>query len=207
MAITPHFLVAVFGVAAMSERFGIIRGTSNHVDSLTSYKVEPPRPITNYNDVIGFSAERFDKLGFSFAEDPVLSGDAVLIKRSVIDKIGVFDFSYFGYFGDIDFGMRSHLAGFKLVCAKGAWLFHHGGGYVKTEAIRSGKSLDEAMEERLKIVNAAYQVFRAKWDPSLPPNFSEATIDDYGAFSERAPLRPALKCELPSKILNDLLII
>ena len=33
----------------------------------------------------------------------------------------------FGYFGDIDYGVRAHLAGFKLVCAKGAWLFHETG--------------------------------------------------------------------------------
>ena len=41
---------------------------------------------------------------------------------------------------------RAHLAGFKLVCAKGAWLFHSGRGHIVAEVNRSGAA-GEAREK------------------------------------------------------------
>ena len=79
----------------------------------------------------------FEINGLAFTEDQVLSGDSILVKRAVLERIGVMDTQFFGYFGDVDFGLRCHLAGFKLICAKGAWLRHEGAGHIKTEADRT----------------------------------------------------------------------
>ena len=49
----------------------------------------------------------------------------------LLDKVGTFDPRYFGYFGDIDFGLRVQRGGLKMVCAKGAWLWHEGAGRVQ----------------------------------------------------------------------------
>lgn len=206
MAVTPYFLMAVLGVAALSARFGIVRGTSNWVDSHTEHMIEPPKPLPTYGDVAQFSARQFERLGLAFVEDRMLSGDAVLVKRSVVEKIGVMDCRFFGYFGDVDFGMRAHLAGFQLVCAKGAWLHHQGAGHIRTEAARSGRAQALLNAERMKLVEAAYQVFREKWDPSLPASVSEVGFNDYNAFSERAPLHPELRCDLPSSVLENLIV-
>jgi 2,4-dienoyl-CoA reductase-like NADH-dependent reductase (Old Yellow Enzyme family) len=49
------------------------------------------------------------------------------------------DLRFFGYFGDVGFGLRAHLAGFKLVCAKGAWLWHRRAGHVMADAIKKSR--------------------------------------------------------------------
>jgi len=206
MLVTPHFLLALLGVAALDARFGIIRGTSNFVDSHPEHTVALPGELKSYGDVLSFSASRFNDLGLHHVEDRMLSGDAVLVKRRLIERIGVFDCRFFGYFGDIDYGMRAHLAGFKLVCAKGAWLHHLGGGYVKTEAMAGGKDYATLMAERLKVVDDAYQLFKAKWDPTLPPHVAEVTLTDYCALAERAAPRPALACAVPPSLIATLVV-
>jgi len=137
MIITPQFFSAVLGVAALSREFGIVRGTSNYCDSHPEHALAPPGFIRRYTDIVSFSQASFEINGLAHTEDRVLSGDAVLISRALIDRIGVLDLRFFGYFGDVDYGLRAHLAGFKLVCAKGAWLWHKGAGHVKAEDRKS----------------------------------------------------------------------
>ncbi len=172
MVITPHFFAAVLGVAALRRDIGIVRGTSNYCDSHPEHVVIPPDFLTRYTDVASFSQAMFEIRGLSFVEDSVLSGDAVLISRSLIERIGVLDLRFFGYFGDVDYGLRAHLAGFKLVCAKGAWLWHKGAGHVKAEANTKKRDLSILHRERMRLVDNAYQVFREKWDPSLPGSYA-----------------------------------
>jgi len=49
----------------------------------------------------------------------------MLIKREVIKRIGHLDEAYgIGGFDDTDFSRRAHLAGYKCVCAKDAYVYH-----------------------------------------------------------------------------------
>jgi hypothetical protein len=158
-------------VAALDASFGIVRGTSNFVDAFPQYSVTPPVPIRSTEDVNAFSAYCARTLGLATREDELLTGDAALISRALLDKAGVFDTRFFGYFGDVDFGLRARRAGFKMVCALGAWLFHERAGYYRDEAVRRKVSQDVVDADRMRVVNAAYQVFRAKWDPTMPENY------------------------------------
>jgi GT2 family glycosyltransferase len=171
MVITPHFFTAVLAVSALKRDYGIVRGTSNYCDSHPEHTVIPPSDLHSYVDVANFSRAIFESKGLTVVEDSMLSGDAVLISRSLVDRIGVLDLRFFGYFGDVDFGMRAHLAGFKLVCAKGAWLWHKGVGHVIADALKKKQALSIAHAERKKLVETAYQVFRQKWDQSLPSTY------------------------------------
>ena len=200
MVITPKFFTAVLGVAALSHDFGIVRGTSNFCDSHPEHSVVvPPNFLRRYNDVASFSQAIFEIKGLAFAEDRVLSGDAVLISRSLIDRIGVLDLRYFGYFGDVDYGLRAHLAGFKLVCAKGAWLWHKGAGHLKADAIKKKQDFSNSHTERMKLVENAYQVFRQKWDPSLPATYSQLALLDLFPMAEKNAARIDLKYEFPAE--------
>ena len=52
-------------------------------------------------------------------------GFCMLIKREVIDRIGILDEAYgIGGFDDTDFSRRADLAGYKCVCAQGAYVYH-----------------------------------------------------------------------------------
>jgi GT2 family glycosyltransferase len=199
MLMTPSFLMALIGVSAVRTDFGIVRGTSNYVDSHPEHRVPAPSDMRTYQDLEKFSRSVLESNGLAYTEDRELSADAVLIKRSVIERIGVMDLRFFGYFGDIDYGMRAHVAGFKLVCAKGAWLFHKGAGHIRTD--KAGA--DAAFARRMEWVEQAYQAFREKWDATLPGAYGQLKSRDFLALAERRAERTALKCDLSPSVLSD----
>lgn len=49
-----------------------------------------------------------------FAEYPFASGSLICIKKSVVDKIGLWDESYFLYYDEVDYCMRAKREGFKI---------------------------------------------------------------------------------------------
>jgi GT2 family glycosyltransferase len=199
MLMTPSFLAALVAVSALRVDIGVVRGTSNYVDSHPEHTVAAPADLRTYKDVESFSRMMLDRGGLAYTEDRELSADAVLIKRSVIERIGVMDLRFFGYFGDIDYGMRAHAAGFRLVCAKGAWLFHKGAGHIKADTAGT----NAAFARRMGWVEQAYQAFRDKWDATLPGTYAELKSRDFLTLATRKADRVALKYELPPAVLND----
>ena len=194
MLITPYFLTAVFGVAGLVAKAGTIRGTSNHADSHPEHSILPPADVKDMDDVLRFSGSIYAANALRHQTDRLLSGDAVLVKRALIDAIGVMDIRFFGYFGDVDYGLRARLAGFDLVCAKGAWLYHLAGGHMLREIEKSGRSWQEHKAQRMRLVQDAYLVFRDKWRLNLPgaftgnPDFFDLLPP--GARAERYDLPP-----------------
>ena len=172
MLLTPYFLTAILGVATLAETSGVIRGTSNFTDSHPEHSVSPPTKLTGLDDILRFSGSIFMTNGLLHQTDRLLSGDAVLVKRALIDAIGVMDVRFFGYFGDVDYGVRARLAGFDLTCAKGAWLYHLAGGHMIREVEKTGGSWQAHKTNRMRLVRDAYLAFRKKWNLALPESFS-----------------------------------
>ncbi|MCX6744225.1 MAG: glycosyltransferase family 2 protein [Candidatus Parcubacteria bacterium] len=52
------------------------------------------------------------------------SGAAVLIKKEVLEKIGLFAADFFMYHEDLDLGWRMRMAGYKIMLAPGAVVYH-----------------------------------------------------------------------------------
>ncbi|MBN9414486.1 hypothetical protein ABS71_01535 [bacterium SCN 62-11] len=164
MQVTPHFLNALLGVAGLRPEIATVRGTSTYTDSFPEYKVVPPFRLRGYEDILAFSDFVSDYHGLSYRKDRLFSGDAVIVNRAVLEKIGGFDPQFYGYYSDFDFGLRAQQAGFELVCAQGAWLFHEGAGHVKDE----GPDLEQSTRRRDELIQADYLRFRSKWEPQLP---------------------------------------
>ena len=63
---------------------------------------------------------------YIYPELPIVNGFCFMIKRSVIDKIGYMDEKNFpiGYGEEVDFCIRSYIAGFKSVIADDTFVFH-----------------------------------------------------------------------------------
>jgi GT2 family glycosyltransferase len=201
MVITPYYLRTLLEVAELEPDFGIVRGTSDYVDCFPQHQVRPPLPIRGITDIFNFSKLVRTYEGLHCDDDDFLTGDAFLVKRVVLDRIGVMDSRYFGYFGDIDFGLRAQRAGFRLGCAKGAWLRHVGAAYYKTEAARSGRAYAEVHAARMAVVQAAYAQFRAKWDPALPEQYPGVQHVEFAALRARPPLTSENEASLsPSTI-------
>jgi len=196
MYVTPAWLRTVLAVAALDSRIGIVRGTAEIVDSFPHHEVKPPFVERTHEDLLTFADYMAKARGLEHTDDDILSGDAVLIRRPLLNAIGVMDRRFFGYFGDPDYGLRARRAGFRLVCAKGAWLKHYGQGHIKAEAQKSGGNASEADRRRMQLVQAAYQEFRAKWDPALPPTFVNTDQIDWKKLMA-LPKSPALDFVAP----------
>ena len=171
MLVTPDYVRTLMAVAASNDTIGLVRGTSPFVDAFPEHCIAPPVPIRTLDDLDAFARFVADYHGLAWTEDRLLTGDSMLIKREVFNKIGVFDPRYFGYFGDIDFGLRVQRAGFKMACAKGAWLWHEGQGAYRDQAQRTNTEYKEIHRKRMEVVRAAYAAFRQKWDESMPPAY------------------------------------
>jgi GT2 family glycosyltransferase len=171
MLLTPDYVRTLLAVSASDASIGLVRGVSPYVDCFPQHRVVPPFGIRSFEDLDAFGRYVSEYWGLQWAEDRLLTGDSMLIKREVIDKIGVFDPRYFGYFGDIDFGLRVQRAGFKMVCAKGAWLWHEGAAAYKDKARSTQQDYSIIHNARMQVVNDAYKKFREKWDLSMPPNY------------------------------------
>lgn len=51
-------------------------------------------------------------------------GGAMFVRKALIDEIGLFDSRYFMYYEDLDFGIRSWLAGYKVLYTPEAVVYH-----------------------------------------------------------------------------------
>lgn len=204
MMITPSYVSTILAVAAFHDTYGIVRGTSAHTDSHPEHQIVPPVQLKGYDDILHFSEMIAAINGLHHVQDNVLAGDSILIKRQVIEKIGVLDNRFFGYFGDVDYGLRAHLAGFKLICSKGAWLHHEGAGYIKGEAAANGTAdLSGPHQERMRRVQTAYEAFRHKWDMDLPEKYSELKSLHLFEMAERNAHKITLKCDLDADLVKD----
>lgn len=58
------------------------------------------------------------------AETDYVTGAAMMVKREVFERIGILDDNYFLYYEDTDFCLRAKKAGFKIVYAPAAVVYH-----------------------------------------------------------------------------------
>lgn len=75
-------------------------------------------------------------------------GCGMIFRRAVLDRIGPFDSSLFNYYDDVDVGIRTWKAGYKIVVAKDSEVDH---GFSYTERILKNKVL-LCERNRLRII-------------------------------------------------------
>jgi len=122
--VCPAYIRELLFVARSDKRFGVVRGCSNYVDNnKESHNITPPL-LRSFEEFVGFGSAIERQFHGQTIIDDYLVGDAFLVKRSVIDRIGTLDPQFYGYFADGDFGVRVRAAGFDLVLARGAYAGH-----------------------------------------------------------------------------------
>lgn len=62
------------------------------------------------------------------SETPFVTGCSLMIKRSVIEKIGQLDDAFYLYLEDLDYGLRAKSAGFRLVYYPSSVIWHVNAG-------------------------------------------------------------------------------
>lgn len=72
----------------------------------------------------------------SVIETTFAHGACMILRKSMIERIGLFDPDYFFYHDDVDFSLRARLAGFKVVCVPTSIVYHKGGGTISDSFMR-----------------------------------------------------------------------
>jgi GT2 family glycosyltransferase len=62
------------------------------------------------------------------------SGTACLIRKSALEKVGYLDEDFFAHMEEIDLNWRFHLAGYRIISAPGAVVYHKAGSTLKPDA-------------------------------------------------------------------------
>ena len=103
-----------------------------------------------------FGKNSSDGRGLEWQELDTARGFCMLIKREVIDKIGLFDEVYgIGYFEEKDFSRRARRAGYICARAKASFVYH-----------KDRASFDK-IKEREEIFKRNEAIYRKKWGRSL----------------------------------------
>jgi GT2 family glycosyltransferase len=168
MILTRDCALELFDVCDAQPTFGVFRPRSRKMDFAEKMTLAPPEAVVGQEDAERFAAEARREFKGQVVGWPILIGDALLIRRAVIDKIGVLDTRFYGYWADIDYGVRVQRAGWRHGIAAGAWL-HHWGGASGHETAPPPEEAKRLHEEMLAHSNAAYQAFREKWGAHLLP--------------------------------------
>lgn len=91
-------------------------------------------------------------------EASTVSGAAMMIKRDVFEKIGLFEEKYFIYWEDMEFTWRTILCGYKVFTNYNSIVFHLTGGY--TKKIEKERWIYEKVKNRIhthvKLMNEKY---------------------------------------------------
>jgi len=104
-------------VANMAGDIGIVNPSSNNLGQ----RPATGQPLELYAESLKSQAGKFVELGAAI-------GFCMLIKRDVIEKVGIFDEIYgMGNFEDTDFSRRAIKEGYKCVRACGAYVHHREG--------------------------------------------------------------------------------
>ncbi|MBZ9578201.1 glycosyltransferase family 2 protein [Patescibacteria group bacterium] len=97
-------------------------------------------------------AQELESYSGEYSRLPWASGFCMLIKRKVIQEVGLFDEIYgMGTFEDADFSKRAQRAGFLSVCAKAAYVYHR-----ERRSFMKFKKFDRDFERNR-------QIFFSKW--------------------------------------------
>jgi GT2 family glycosyltransferase len=166
--ITPCYLRTLLEAARENPQLGILRGRSNFVDNgLAAHNVMLPKAVTSMIDLFNVGAEFARSFGHAYEADPFLVGDAFLVTRPVIDRIGTFDPRFFGYFADPDYGLRARIAGFELGLVRGAFAFHKQDA--NFDYLPEQERAKKANRRRQRVVEN-WDRFKLKWE--LPADMS-----------------------------------
>jgi GT2 family glycosyltransferase len=110
------------------------------------------------------------------------SGCALLIRREVFERVGLFDPDYFFFFEDVDLCLRAHGAGYSTLCVPAARAYHAGG---RSIGRRSPKRVYFATRNHLKL-DAGLD--RMRWRRFLRAGLIVAYNAAYVVTSPDAPL-------------------
>ncbi len=114
--LTPDWLSSMVDVASSDSSIGVVNPQSNNFGKFP----------TRGESLDNFAAELSNEFRGKYIEVGQCIGFCMLIKRALIDRIGLLDGEQgFMFFEDTDYCYRAKREAFKCVIALGAYVYHH----------------------------------------------------------------------------------
>ena len=158
--VTKGWLAEMIRVAEGSPRIGLINPSSNTLGQKPDKKGES----------VDAYAERLKKETASFTEIGSAIGFCMLIKKEVVEKIGVFDEIYgMGNFEDTDYSRRVIKEGYICARAHRAYVYHDEGSSFGRNSV-----FDENFERNRQIYE--FRWGKRKWIAYIIPSFDDNMI-------------------------------
>lgn len=152
VVVTENWLEQLLLVAEQDETIGILGPVTNYISGWQLVK------NVNYDTNSLEGLDRFANEWRATNQESIINswrvvGFCMLIKRSVINKIGGLDTRYgLGNFEDDDFCIRAAIAGFKTVIVKSCFVHHFG-----------SKSFLALGDKYKKLLENNWEIFKEKW--------------------------------------------
>ncbi len=147
--VTTHWLDTLLQALHSDPRIGIVGPCSNNVSG-------SQRVAACYEDLAGlerFAAELKRAHGGEWRDTERVVGFCLLMRRSLVDKIGLLDEQFgIGNFEDDDYCRRARLAGFRCLIARDAFVHHFGGMTHRGEGV-----------DHVALLARNQQLFDLKW--------------------------------------------
>ncbi len=152
--VTEHWLDNMLECIESDPSIGVVGPRSNYVNGPQFIAVD----YESINDMHRFAREFNSQGPDKWFDVEVIIGFCMLMKREVVDKIGMFDERFkIGNFEDNDFCTRAKMAWYRLVCAGNTFIHHFGNKTFNGNQM----PYEEIMLENMK-------VFAEKWGLNKP---------------------------------------
>lgn len=131
--VTPNWIENMIAVFERDSRVGIVSPLTNHTASGPQVDPDAVRLTPEKAFLYAESIQHRDE---PLYEPHRLAFFCVMIRREVIEKVGLFDERYeYGNFEDYDFCFRTVMAGYRLAVARNSFVYHHGSATFKENNI------------------------------------------------------------------------
>jgi len=139
------WLGEMIGIMESSPDIGVVNPSSNTLGQFPGPGESIESCASGLKNFKGQMQEMYSARGF-----------CMLIKRAVVDSIGFLDEAYgMGYFEESDYSVRARRAGFRIVRAKGAYVYH------------KEETTFNSMADKRALFEKSEKVYNRKWGRPL----------------------------------------
>ncbi len=169
---SPAYLRELVRTALSNPDCGILHGCSNFVDNDSALHNLPARDFDTREAFFAYAEEiAWRNRDSPLIDERFLVGDAFLVSRRVIDRIGTFDTRFLGYCCDLDFGLRARIAGFRMALQRSAFALHQKDANIKY--LRPDEQQEKLARRHARVSSAMAELVR-KYRLPMP----EASVHD-----------------------------
>lgn len=175
--VTPDFLTKLVQVIKSDEKIGVVQPKIIFSDSGRLQAGGAFLTKTGFLHHLGFGKNPNDVKYNQPLQIFSANGACMLVRRQVIEKVGLFDPDFFCYFEETDFCWRVWLSGYQIVYAPRSVIYHRG----RQTAIKLSSSFIAYHSFKNRICSLIKNLGTPKLVKTLPLNllFSQATTLAY----------------------------